>query len=69
MTSNESLAKYLDSLPAPERIAKSRDIREKLNISKDKLSDWRCGRIKLDYLSFCKLKKILGVELESDFDI
>lgn len=69
MTANESLAKYLDSLPGPERIAKSRDIREKLNITPYKLSDWRRGRVKLDYLNYCKIKKLLGIELEADFGI
>lgn len=65
MTPNEALDRYLDSLPRPERVAKSRDIREKLEISRSVLSDWRCGRTKLPPVYFDKIIEIVGVNLNS----
>lgn len=63
MTANEALDHYLGSLPRPERDAKSRDIREMLEISRSVLSDWRCGRTKLPSVYFDKIIEIVGVDL------
>lgn len=65
MTANEVLDHYLDSLPRPERVAKSRDIREKLGISRFVLSDWRRGRTSIHPVFFDKIIEIVGVDLKS----
>lgn len=63
MTANEALDKYLGSLSRNERIAKSRDIRETLGVSRFVLSDWRRGRSRLDRVYFDKIIEIVGVDL------
>lgn len=63
MTTNQSLDTYLASLPNNIRIAKSRDIRENLKISKAVLCDWRRGRTKLHPLFLREISKIVGVDL------
>lgn len=63
MTTNEALDKYLRSLSRKERVAKSRDIRENLGISRFVLSDWRRGRTKLAPVYFVEIMKIVGVDL------
>lgn len=68
MTPNQALDNYLKSLPGIERIAKSRDLREKMEWTEDQLGDRRRGRVKIDKIHFRELKKILGVELQADFD-
>lgn len=65
MTANEALDRYLASLPRPERIAKSRDIREFLGISRFVLSDWRRGRTPIHPVFFDKIIEIVGVDLNS----
>lgn len=65
MTPNEALDRYLQSLPNDERIAKSRDIREKLEISRYVLSDWRRGRTPIHPVFFAKIIEIVGVDLNS----
>lgn len=65
MNSNEALDGYLRSLPNNERIAKSRDIREKLGISRFVLSDWRRGRTPIHPVFFDKIIEIVGVDLNS----
>ena len=65
MTANEALDHYLRSLPRHERVAKSRDIMEVLDISRYVLSDWRRGRTKLPRVYFDKIIEILGVDLNS----
>lgn len=65
MNSNEALDRYLRSLPPNERIAKSRDIRETLGISRFVLSDWRRGRTAIHPLFFDKIIEIVGVDLNS----
>ena len=65
MTPNEALDHYLSSLPNNERIAKSRDIREKLEITRSVLSAWRRGRTKLRGVYFDKIIEIVGVDLSS----
>lgn len=65
MNSNEALDSYLQSLPRNERIAKSRDIREKLCISRFVLSDWRRGRTSIHPVFFDKIIEIVGVDLNS----
>lgn len=67
MTANEALDHYLASLTRGERVAKSRDIREKLKISRFVLSDWRRGRTKLAPVYFDKISEIVGVDLNSYF--
>lgn len=64
MTPNEALNQYLGSLSSVERVAKSRDIREKLGISRAVLSDWRRGRTKLAPVYFDKIIEIVGVDLK-----
>lgn len=68
MTTNQSLDNYLASLPDKERIAKSRDIRELLNISCAKLSDWRRGRTRLHPVFLREISEIVGVDLLSDVE-
>lgn len=68
MTANEALDYYLGSLPNNERIAKSRDIREILGISRNVLSDWRRGRTKIQPISFTKIIEIVGVDLNAYVD-
>lgn len=64
MDRNLALDRYLQSLPHEERIAKSRDIREMLGISRFVLSDWRRGRTMLHPVFFDKIKEIVGVDLD-----
>lgn len=68
MTTNQSLDCYLASLPNEVRIAKSRDIRKLLNISRAKLSDWRRGRTQLHPLFLREISKIVGVDLLADVE-
>lgn len=63
MTTNQSLDSYLSSLPNEVRIAKSRDIRNLLHISRAKLSDWRRGRSHLHPLFLREISEIVGVDL------
>ena len=65
MSKNEALDCYLKSLPNKERIAKSRDIRETLGISRFVLCDWRRGRTPIHPLFFDKIIEIVGVDLNS----
>lgn len=66
MTTNQSLNRYLSSLPNNVRIAKSRDIRTELKISRAILSDWRTGRTQLHPLFLREISKIVGVDLMAD---
>lgn len=66
MTTNQSLDRYLASLPNDARIAKSRDIRKLLNISRAKLSDWRRGRSRLHPVFLREISEIVGVDLLAD---
>lgn len=66
MTTNQSLDRYLSSLPNNVRIAKSRDIREELKISLSTLSDWRRGRVPLHPLFLREISKIVDVDLMAD---
>lgn len=63
MTTNQSLDNYLASLPNNVRIAKSRDIRAELKISRAILSDWRRGRSHLPTSYLREISKIVGVDL------
>lgn len=63
MTTNQSLDSYLSSLPNNIRIAKSRDIREELKISKSVLSAWRTGRTPLHPIFLHEISEIVGVDL------
>lgn len=65
MDKNKSLDSYLKSLPTRERIAKSRDIREKLGVSRFVLSDWRRGRTIIHPVFFDKIIEIVGEDLNS----
>lgn len=65
MDKNKILDSYLKSLPTRERIAKSRDIREKLCVSRFVLSDWRRGRTRIHPVFFDKIIEIVGVDLNS----
>lgn len=67
MDKNQILDKYLSSLSESERIAKSRDIREKLGISRFVLSNWRSGRTKIHPLFFDKISEIIGIDLQKQF--
>lgn len=68
MTTNQSLDRYLASLPNNVRIAKSRDIRNELKISRAILSDWRTGRTSLHPLFLREISKIVGVDLLVDVE-
>lgn len=63
MTTNEALDKYLSSLDRHELIAKSRDIREELGITRSVLSAWRRGRTSLHPVFLDKISEIVGVDL------
>lgn len=68
MTTNQSLDSYLSSLPNNIRIAKSRDIREELKISKSVLSAWRTGRTPLHPIFLHKISEIVGVDLMANVE-
>lgn len=68
MTTNQSLDSYLSSLPNEVRIAKSRDIRAELKISRAKLSNWRRGLTPLHPLFLREISKIVGVDLLTDVE-
>ena len=68
MDQNQILNRYLSSLSDQERIAKSRDIREKHGISRFVLSNWRSGRSKIHPLFFDKISEIVGVDLNTYVD-
>lgn len=63
MTANKALDDYLRSLGSTERIAKSRDIREKLGVSKTVLSFWRHGRTKIHPVFQSKISEIVGQDI------
>lgn len=65
MDKNKALDSYLKSLPTRERIAKSRDIREKLGVSRFVLSDWRRGRTIIHPVFFDNIIEIVGEDLNS----
>lgn len=65
MTTNEALDNYLSHLRRPELIAKSRDIRETLGITRAVLSNWRRGRTPLRQVYFDKIIETVGVDLNS----
>lgn len=62
-TTNKALDRYMRSLPNKERIAKARDIREKLGISRSVLSDWRRGRSFLRQACVDKINEVIGVDI------
>lgn len=66
MTTNEILDRYLKLLPHHVRIAKSRDIRQSLNITRSVLSDWRRGRTRLEPETLAEISEIVGVDLYED---
>lgn len=66
MTTNEILDRYLKLLPHNVRIAKSRDIRQSLNITRSVLSDWRRGRTRLSAETLDKISEVVGVDLLED---
>lgn len=68
MTTNQSLDRYLTSLPNRVRLAKSRDIRKVLKISRAKLSDWRRGRSQLPPIYLREISEIVGVDLMADVE-
>lgn len=69
MTTNEILDRYLTLLPHNVRIAKSRDIRQSLNITRSVLSDWRRGRTRLEPETLAEISEIVGVDLYEDIAI
>ena len=66
MTTNETLDRYFKLLPNHVRIAKSRDIRQSLNITRSVLSDWRRGRTRLEPETLGEISEIVGVDLLED---
>lgn len=68
MTTNQSLDRYLATLPNKERIAKSRDIRAMLKISRVKLSNWRRGLTPLHPVFLREISNIVGVDLHSNVE-
>lgn len=63
MTRNEALAKYLESLDSQKRIAKLRDIREGLDVSRFVVYYWVVGRTRINRVFFDKISEIVGVDL------
>ena len=49
-----------------QALAKSRDIREELGITRDVLSNWRRGRTELRPVFLDKISEILGVDLSAN---
>lgn len=66
MTTNQALDQYLSTLSRRDLIAKSRDIREELGITRDVLSNWRRGRTELRPVFLDKISEILGVNLSAN---
>lgn len=66
MTTNEILDRYFKLLPPHVRIAKSRDIRQSLNITRSVLSDWRRGRTRLSAETLGKISEVVGADLSED---
>lgn len=66
MTANQALDQYLSALSRRDRVAKSRDIREELGITRDVLSNWRRGKTELRPVSLDKISEILGVDLSKN---
>lgn len=66
MTTNQALDQYLSTLSRRDLIAKSRDIREELGITRDVLSNWRRGRTELWPVFLDKISEILGVDLSAN---
>lgn len=66
MTTNQSLDRYLTSLPNNIRIAKSRDIRSEMKISRAILSNWRRGLTPLHPVFLREISKIVSVDLMAD---
>lgn len=62
MITNQSLDRYLASHPNSVRIAKSRDIRSVLKISRAKLSNWRRGLTPLHPVFLREIIEIVGVD-------
>ena len=60
MTANDVLDTYLSSLPSPERIAKSRDIRALCRVSTSVLSDWRRKRTPIPWSLLDKITAAIG---------
>ena len=65
MTRNEAFARYLESLSRRERRAKTRDIREKLDVSRNVIYDWTSGRSQIKRVYFDKIIEIVGVDLSA----
>lgn len=63
MERNKALVAYFGTLSDRERIAKSRDIRETLEISQHILTNWRRERTELKKIYFDKIIEIVGVDL------
>lgn len=63
MTRNEALAEYLGSLSSHERRAKMRDIKEKLDVSRDVVYNWIAGRTQINRVFFDEISKIVAVDL------
>lgn len=68
MNTNHKLDRYLSSLPNNVRIAKSRDIRRILKISRAVLSDWRRERSHLKASRLREISEIVGVDLLADVE-
>lgn len=60
MSPNETFDNYMSALPARERIAKSRDLRQLGGLSPSNLSDWRKGRCSISAAWQRKINEITG---------
>lgn len=69
MKANEAFDKYFSSLNNVERIAKSRDLRIYLGVSRSCLSNWRRGRCRISQSSMSKIKDALGVDIFKNVSI
>ena len=68
MKYNLAFSKYIRSLSSRERIAKLRDIRQRLDKTPQIVLNWRLGRTALDKSCFDKISEIVGVDLNNYVD-
>lgn len=68
MKYNLAFSKYIRLLSSRERIAKLRDIRQRLDKTPQIVLNWRLGRTALDKSYFDKISEIVGVDLNNYVD-
>ncbi len=63
MTANEAFDKYFSSLNNVERIAKFRDLRASLGVSRSCIYNWRHGRCKIAPSLRDKITAVIGRDI------